>query len=169
MLSVDVGYHIHITLLNDGLCRSWIDHIVRSQSFLSLVSDISESNSGCNLYDHSPLFFHYPCYLWAIHTPMFSFLFLCVSSEGILVQGIFCWCWSNLWHGFPTSPHFPLRNFNPWLISKLLTCILIHLYKIWNLVPFLASLLIPLLLLLSLNYLVGKMVLASSESCQFLA
>ena len=56
----------------------------------------------------------------------------------------------------------PVQSMTAQLITKLLTHILIHLYQLWNLVPFSASLPVPPLVLLSLNYLVGKMVLASS-------
>ena len=60
MLSVDVGHRSSIMYTyerDDGLSRSWIDHIVCSQSCSSLVSDISANHSGSNLSDHSPLLF----------------------------------------------------------------------------------------------------------------
>ena len=42
---------------DDGLCRSWIDHVLCSRSCSTLVSDVFASHSGSNLSDHSPLFF----------------------------------------------------------------------------------------------------------------
>ena len=40
---------------DDGLSRSWIDHIFFSQSFSSLVTDVCTTRSGCILSDHFPL------------------------------------------------------------------------------------------------------------------
>ena len=42
---------------DDGLCRSWIDHILCSQPSCSLVSDVHAIHSGCILSDHFPLLF----------------------------------------------------------------------------------------------------------------
>ena len=42
---------------DDGLYRSWIDHVLCSRSCSTLVSDVFASHSGSNLSDHSPLFF----------------------------------------------------------------------------------------------------------------
>ena len=41
---------------NDGLVRSWIDHILCSQAISILVTDIYTLQSGVNLSDHFPLF-----------------------------------------------------------------------------------------------------------------
>ena len=58
MSSVDLGSSITYTYeRDDGMSRSWIDHIICSQSCSSLVSDISVSHCGSNLSDHSPLMF----------------------------------------------------------------------------------------------------------------
>ena len=37
---------------DDGLCRSWIDHVLCSRSCSTLVSDVFASHSGSNLSDH---------------------------------------------------------------------------------------------------------------------
>ena len=42
---------------DDGLVRSWIDHILCSQAISILVTDIYTLQSGVNLSDHLPLFF----------------------------------------------------------------------------------------------------------------
>ena len=42
---------------DDGQARSWIDHIICSQSFSSLVSNVNIVNSGSILSDHFPLSF----------------------------------------------------------------------------------------------------------------
>ena len=42
---------------DDGQARSWIDHIICSQSFSSLVSNVNIVNSGSILSDHFPLGF----------------------------------------------------------------------------------------------------------------
>ena len=42
---------------DDGQARSWIDHIICSQSFSSLVSNVNIVNSGSILSDHIPLSF----------------------------------------------------------------------------------------------------------------
>ena len=42
---------------DDGLVRSWIDHIMCSQSFSSLVTDVYTIKCGSNLSDHLPLSF----------------------------------------------------------------------------------------------------------------
>ena len=43
---------------NDGLSRSWIDHIVCSRLSSSLVTDVCTLHSGVNLSDHIPLYFN---------------------------------------------------------------------------------------------------------------
>ena len=58
MSSVDLGSSITYTYeRDDGISRSWIDHIICSQSCSSLVSDISVSHCGSYLSDHSSLMF----------------------------------------------------------------------------------------------------------------
>ena len=54
---------------DDGLVRSWIDHVLSSHSFSHLVSDIYTQRSGSNLSDHFPLHFllHVTCL--AAHYP----------------------------------------------------------------------------------------------------
>ena len=42
---------------DDGLVRSWIDHVLCSQAISILVTDIYTLQSGVNLSDHLPLFF----------------------------------------------------------------------------------------------------------------
>ena len=42
---------------DDGLSRSWIDHVMCSRSFSTLVTDVFARHSGSNLSDHSPLHF----------------------------------------------------------------------------------------------------------------
>ena len=42
---------------DDGLSRSWIDHVMCSQSFSTLVTDVFARHSGSNLSDHSPIHF----------------------------------------------------------------------------------------------------------------
>ena len=42
---------------DDGLVRSWIDHIMCSQSLSSLVTDVHTLKHGTNLSDHLPLLF----------------------------------------------------------------------------------------------------------------
>ena len=42
---------------DDGLNRSWIDHILYSQSFSSLITHVHAVHSDCILSDHFPLFF----------------------------------------------------------------------------------------------------------------
>ena len=75
MLSVD--YHrsciTYTYERDDGLCRSWIDHIVCSQSCSSLVSDLSVNHSGSNLSDNFPLTFavHANCEPYTPQCPPF--------------------------------------------------------------------------------------------------
>ena len=40
---------------DDGLSRSWIDHVISSQSFSNRISDVRAMHSGYVLSDHSPL------------------------------------------------------------------------------------------------------------------
>ena len=42
---------------DDGLSRSWIDHVLCSQDFSSLITDVHAVHSGSILSDHFPLFF----------------------------------------------------------------------------------------------------------------
>ena len=42
---------------DDGLCRSWIDHVLCSQSFSSTISNVRAVHSGSILSDHFPLLF----------------------------------------------------------------------------------------------------------------
>ena len=42
---------------DDGLSRSWIDHVICSQSFSNRISDVRAMHSGYVLSDHSPLLF----------------------------------------------------------------------------------------------------------------
>ena len=42
---------------DDGLSRSWIDHVISSQSFSNRISDVRAMHSGYVLSDHSPLLF----------------------------------------------------------------------------------------------------------------
>ena len=59
---------------DDGLSRSWIDHIICSQSSSSLVTDVYTTRSGCILSDHFPL-----CFL--LHLNCSSFLGLSSPSS----------------------------------------------------------------------------------------
>ena len=42
---------------DDGLCCSWIDHVLCSQSFSSTISNVRAVHSGSILSDHFPLLF----------------------------------------------------------------------------------------------------------------
>ena len=60
LLAADLPFRSSIQFTyerDDGLSRSWIDHIICSQSCSTLVIDVSAIHSGCNLSDHSPLYF----------------------------------------------------------------------------------------------------------------
>lgn len=60
LFAADLAFHHSITFTyqrDDGVSRSWIDHILCSLPCSSLLSDISVDHSSCNLSDHSPLFF----------------------------------------------------------------------------------------------------------------
>ena len=43
---------------DDGLVRSWVDHIVCSNSFVACVDNVHRVSLGCNLSDHHPLSFN---------------------------------------------------------------------------------------------------------------
>ena len=60
LVSCDINFRGSVMFTyerDDGLCRSWIDHVLCSRSCSTLVSDVFASHSGSNLSDHSPLFF----------------------------------------------------------------------------------------------------------------
>ena len=66
-----VGY---IYERDDGVVRSWLDHILCSQHNSTLVTDVYAVHTCSNLSDHDPLFFKsifnlFPCLLLSqVHT-----------------------------------------------------------------------------------------------------
>ena len=60
LTATDLSYRNSINFTferGDGLARSWIDHVICSQTSPLLVSDVRAVHSACNLSDHSPLCF----------------------------------------------------------------------------------------------------------------
>ena len=55
---------------DDGIVRSWIDHIIRSQSLCPSITNVHTSKSGTNLTDHLPLFFNLEVSFSAISDPL---------------------------------------------------------------------------------------------------
>ena len=58
LCACDLSFCTHYTYeRDDGLVRSWIDHVVCTNSFSSLDSDVYRVQLGSNLSDHYPLGF----------------------------------------------------------------------------------------------------------------
>ena len=55
---------------DDGIVRSWIDHIICSQSLCPSITNVHTSKSGTNLSDHLPLFFNLEISFSAISNPL---------------------------------------------------------------------------------------------------
>ena len=86
---------------DDGLVRSWIDHILCSQAISILVTDVYTLQSGVNLSDHLPLFFKLH-----INHSSFSSLPATSSSKPMCID------WSEI-----TSSH--ILNFQDMLCDRL--------------------------------------------------
>ena len=55
---------------DDGIVRSWIDHIICSQSLCPSITNVHTSKSGTNLSDHLQLFFNLEISFSAISDPL---------------------------------------------------------------------------------------------------
>ena len=63
IVACDLSYIGFTYERDDGLVRSWIDHIMCSQSLCPSITNVHISQSGTNISDHLPLFFNLdlPC------------------------------------------------------------------------------------------------------------
>ena len=87
LLSCDLSFRNNVNFTyerNDGVARSWIDHIVCTQSFSSQVSNVYTLRTGSNLSDHFPMFFllHVNC-LTMHSTPLPSSSVLSYNTPNI--------------------------------------------------------------------------------------
>ena len=87
---------------DDGLSHSWIDHIICSQSFSSLVTNVYTTRSGCILSDHFPL-----CFLLHLNCSSSPGLSSLSSSSSVRID------WSK-------ATSFDIDNFWVWMAECLL-------------------------------------------------
>ena len=87
---------------DDGLSHSWIDHIICSQSFSSLVTNVYTTRSGCILSDHFPL-----CFLLHLNCSPSPGLSSLSSSSSVRID------WSK-------ATSFDIDNFWVWMAECLL-------------------------------------------------
>ena len=72
---------------DDGLSRSWIDHVLCSQSFSSIISNVCAVHSGSILSDHFPLLFS----IEADHLPV-------KSTEPLSTTKLYRLDWTRVTH-----------------------------------------------------------------------
>jgi endonuclease/exonuclease/phosphatase family metal-dependent hydrolase len=74
LVASDLSYRSAVSFTyvrDDGSCRSWIDHVLCSQEFVSMISSVESMGMGSILSDHVPLCFllHLDCASVPVYNP----------------------------------------------------------------------------------------------------